>query len=261
MSNLASTLGHRIHRAARDLPRHFVVLAAGWTLVALPSLALAGQDHDHDDDPYDRPGLYLGLSGVYQHNVFENRIENLLEDALQDPVAPLPASLNVSIDDSGGLSAVVGYRLASFFSAELQYEWISEYSVEGSLKGDPPVPSVSGSLYSISGSTLTANTKFIIPFWRVQPYLVLGVGFSTWDVDRGPLAGPVELLDPEIDIDGGRQTDFAGRAGLGLDIYVTHSIVLNAQGQVVLTTVKKPDLGDIDDLNYVGFAAGLQYRF
>ena len=71
----------------------------------------------------------------------------------------------------------------------------------------------------------------------------------------------MELLVPEIDIENGRQTDFAGRAGLGLDVYITPNIVLNAQGQIVLTTVKKPDLGDIDDLNYVGFAAGLQYRF
>ncbi|MEE2673106.1 MAG: hypothetical protein VX466_04875 [Myxococcota bacterium] len=260
MTTQPRALNHRIRRSIRDLLRHFVVLAAGLMLVAVPSLAVAGDHHDHED-PFDRSGLYVGISGVYQHNVFEDRIEDLLEDALQEAVAPTSASLGVSLEASGGLNAVVGYRLASFFAAELQYEWVSKYDVKASLAGDPPVPSASGSLYSIGGSTLTANTKFIVPFWRVQPYLLLGVGFSTWNVDRGPLADPLELLDPEIDIDGGRQTGLAGRAGVGLDLYITPSIVLNAQGQIVLTTLKKPDLGDIDDFNYLGFSAGLQYRF
>ena len=53
----------------------------------------------------------------------------------------------------------------------------------------------------------------------------------------------------------------AGRAGLGLDLYITQNFVLNAQASVVATTLKSPDIGDIDDLNYMSFAAGLQYRF
>ncbi len=237
-----SAASGRIRRSFRDVLCHFVVLAAGPMILVLPSLAFA------DDDPFDRSGAYIQLSGVYQHNVFENRIEELLDDAV-----PVPVSL--SIEDSGGLSALVGYRLASFFAAELQYEWVDEYDISGSAGA------FSGSFYSITGQTLTANTKFIIPVWRIQPYLVIGVGFSSWEVDRGALGIVLEGLSPEIQIDNGNQTAFAGRAGLGLDIYITEHIVLNAQGQVVLSTLKQPDLGDIDDLNYLGFSAGLQYRF
>ena len=110
--------------------------------------------------------------------------------------------------------------------------------------------------------TLTANTKWIVPVWRVQPYLLIGVGFSSWDVDRGAVGTLLNSIpSTDIDIKNGNQTNLAGRAGLGLDLYVTENIVINAQGQAVLTTIKKPDLGDIDDLNYVGFSAGLQYRF
>ncbi len=239
-----SAVSGRIRRSFRNVLRHFVVLAAGLMMVSVPSFAFA------DDDPFDRPGPYVGLSGMYQTNVFEGRVEDLL----QDEAGPVPIS--VSIEDSGGLGALVGYRVASFFAAELQYEWVDEYDIKAGVG-----PLSKASIYSITGHTLTGNTKFIIPFWRIQPYLVVGVGFSTWDVDRGPRAAAIELLDPDIDIKNGKQTDLAARAGLGLDLYVTENIVINAQGQAVLSTLKKPDLGDIDDLNYVGFSAGLQYRF
>jgi opacity protein-like surface antigen len=261
MNTQLSRASGRIRRSFRNRLRHFVVLAAGLMIVTLPSLAFAGDD----DDPFDRSGPYIGVSGVYQHNVFEDRIGDLLQDAVQGD-SPVPVSVGVSIEDSGGVNALVGYRLLSFFAAELQYEWVAQYSIEGSVKGallpfGTDQTQVSGKLYSISGNTLTANGKFILPFWRIQPYLMVGVGVSIWNVDRGALADALELLNPPIDIENGRQTSFAGRAGLGLDLYLTPNIVLNAQGQVVLTTLEKPDLGDIDDLNYVGFSAGLQYRF
>lgn len=245
-ANLSATSG-RIRRSCRDVLRHFVVLAAGLMILSASSLAFAG------DDPFDSSGPYIGVSGVYQHNVFENRIEDLLDDAVL-------GSVSLSMEDSGGLGALVGYRLGSLFAAELQYEWVDEYDIEASVDASPTL-----SLYSITGHTLTGNAKFILPFWRIQPYFMIGAGVSVFDVDRGelfddPVAGSA-LDDAGITVKDGKQTNFAGRAGLGLDLHLTESIVLNAQGQVVLTTLEKPDLGDITDLNYVGFSAGLRWRF
>lgn len=246
---------NRIRSSFRNALRHFVVLAAGLMLVGVPSMAFA------DDDPFDRSGPYVGLSGVYQTNVFEDRVDDLVSDVLENELGA-GVNVKVSIEDSGGLNALVGYRLLSFLAAELQYEWIGRYDVGANIDG---LPGVSGNFYSISGHTLTANGKMIVPFWRVQPYLVIGVGFSTFDVDRGalfndPTVGPA-LAAAGIRVKQGKHTDLAGRAGLGLDVYLTENIVLNGQGQVVLTTLKKPSLDDIDSLNYVGFSAGLQYRF
>ena len=226
-------------------------------LLLLPGLALAQQPVEvEDDDPFDRPGFYVGVGGSYQYNVFQSRIEDVIQDELEGTVLQ---NASFSIDDSGGVNALVGYRVWSWFALELEYEWISEYDVDGKLAG------VSGKLYSIEGHTLTANTKWIVPFWRIQPYLLLGGGIAISDVNRGqvlddPIIGPI-LAAQGIDVDGGKHTNAAGRAGLGLDLYITENILVNAQASAVLTTLEKPDIGDIDDLNYLSFAAGLHYRF
>lgn len=249
----------RIQQSVRNLFRRFVVLGAGLLILALPATAFAAAP-ETDDDPFDRPGLYVGLGGSYQLNVFEDELDDVVSDALEDEVPP-GTGPGLSLDDSGGINALVGYRVASFFAVELEYEWIDEYDVD--LTAQVPDLKVNG--YSIEGHTLTANTKWIIPFWRVQPYFLLGGGLAVSDVKRGdafddPLIGPA-LDSAGIDVDKGTHTNAAGRAGLGLDVYLTRNILLNTEASVVVTTLKEPDVGDVDDLNYMSFAAGLQYRF
>lgn len=209
-----------------------------------------------DDDPFDRPGFYAGISGVYTHNFFDKQIENFLEDQLGQKGS-------VDIQDSGGVSARVGYRAASWFAAEVQYEWIAPYAVDVSGDFGPGGSTIGGRLYDIEGHTLTVNTKWIIPFWRIQPYLLLGAGYSFYDVGRGPMAAPLEAEDANIQIDGGKQNAFAGRAGLGLDLYLTEKIVLMTEATAMVTTknFETPSQGAIDDLYYLAFSAGLQYRF
>lgn len=250
----------------RNVLRRCLVLATGLLILSLPGLALAdANETEQDDDSFDRPGFYIGVGGSYQYNVFQNRIEDVISDALEDD-GSLPAGTNVEfdIDDSAGVNALVGYRLCSWFALELEYEWVDEYDIDGSAS-IPGGPTISGRLYSIEGHTLTANTKWIIPSGRIQPYFLLGGGVAISDVDRGdifdnPLLAPV-LKSAGIDIKQGKHTNAAGRAGLGLDLYITKNILVNAEASVVLTTLKRPDVGDIDDLNYMSFTAGLQYRF
>jgi opacity protein-like surface antigen len=224
-------------------------------LCLLPGLAQARSDEfGADPDPFDRPGFYVGVGGTYQYNLFQGDIEDVIQDALDDAIPG--ASASVDLKDSQGLNALVGYRVASWFAVELQYEWVDRYAIKGSLEA--PF-AASGTIYDIEGQTLTANTKWIIPFWRIQPYFLLGGGLAVADVSRGNLADALVALGG--DIDAGTHTNAAARVGLGLDLYLTEHILLNAQASSVLTTLKKPDLEDVDDLNYMSFAAGLQYRF
>jgi len=244
------------------------LLAAGLTLSAPAALAQEWEweadERDRelaaetavDDDPYDRPGFYAGISAIYTYNFFDQEIEDFLEDELGEQGS-------VDIDDSGGLGARVGYRAASWFAAEVQYEWIETYDVDVSGNVGPGGSNIGGRLYDIEGHTLTLNTKWIVPFWRIQPYLLIGAGYSFYDVGRGPLAAPLEAADNDIEIDGGKQDAFAGRAGLGLDLYLTQHIVVMAEATAMVTTedFETPSEGAIDDLYYVSFSAGLQYRF
>ena len=237
-------------RRARGV--HVPGLLALLALALLPGSARAGDDVD----PFDRPGPYVTIGGSYAYNFFDQQIEDFLEDELGEQGS-------VDIDDSGGLNARLGYRMASWFAAELAYEWIDRYDVEVGGDLGPGGGALSGRLYDIEGHTLTANARLIAPIWRIQPYLLLGVGVSAYDVDRGPIANALEAQDDDIEIESGRSAAFAGRAGLGLDLHLTQNIVLQAEGTALFTTqdFETPDEGAIDDLYYLSLSAGLQYRF
>ena len=221
-------------------------------LLMLPGFALA--EEEADPDPFDRPGVYIGAGGTYQFNAFSGRIEDVIEDEVKDAIPG--ATADFDLDESAGFNALVGYRVWSWFALELQYEWVDEYDIDGSI--DLPLE-ISGKLYSIEGHTLTANTKWIIPFWRIQPYLLIGGGLAIADVSKGSLADAIVSVGG--DIDDGKNYDPVARGGIGLDLYLTEHILINAQASAVLTTLGNPDIGDVDDLNYMSFAAGLQYRF
>ena len=275
----ASPAAEKVRRSTRNLFRHFIVLAGGLLLVATAGTATAQAGKTvmmEDDDPFDRPGFYVGLSGVYQRNVLEGPIEDAIDDEIEDFGIGGGNTVNVSnfrldIEDSGGLNAMVGYRAASFFAAELEYEWVDEYDVEvagtGTVVSGPLTGQsidVSGKAYSIEGHTLTLNTKWIVPFWRIQPYLLVGAGLSVYDTDRGEQADTIELItDDEIEIDGGTHEALAGRFGVGIDWYITKNVLINTNYNVVVTTrnFETPSGGNVDDLNYMGFSAGMQYRF
>jgi len=244
-------VGREIQRSFANVLCSAAMLAVG-LLWMLPESALA--EKQSDPDAFDRPGFYMGGGGTYQFNAFSGRIKDVIQDAVDDAIPG--ANADFDLDDSGGLNALLGYRVWSWFALELQYEWVDEYDIDGSI--DSPFP-ISGKLYSIEGHTLTASSKWIIPFWRIQPYFLIGGGMAISEVSKGDLAAALTALGG--DIDDGTNIKPAARAGLGLDIYLTKQIVVNAQASAVLTTLKNPDIGDVEDLNYMSFTAGLQYRF
>ncbi len=57
-------------------------------------------------------------------------------------------------------------------------------------------------------------------------------------------------------------TDFAGRLGVGIDVYLTSHVLLTAGASAVLTTTDISVAGQkIEPIFYVGGQAGVQYRF
>lgn len=250
------------HRRQRR-PNRPGMPSASWTtaFALLVMLLGAGPALAVDRSPlyprFDRSGVYAGVGATYQYNVLNGEIESVLEDEVDDVL--LGASSSFDLDDSFGVHALVGYRVFKWFAVELEYEWIDQYEIQGSTQ--TPVPA-SGYLYSIEGHTLTVNTKWVLPTWRIQPYFLLGAGLAISDVGEGDLADALGALDAVGDaIDEGIHVEPAGRAGVGLDLYLTRHVVLNVQGSVVVTTFESPDVDNADDLNYMAFGAGLQYRF
>ena len=102
-------------------------------------------------------------------------------------------------------------------------------------------------------NTVTANLKFIIPVWRIQPYLLAGGGVAIWDIDS-----PIQNQS---------STGFAGRVGVGIDTYLTKHWVFNLEATGVLNTNNidpskiSNDITSISHLYYFSMSAGITYRF
>ena len=92
---------------------------------------------------------------------------------------------------------MAGYRILPFLATEVEYEWIDEFDIK--LFGTKA--------FSLEAQSLTANLKWIVPTWRIQPYLLTGVGFTRWK-----LKDKVGLDISETSI------DLAGRLGPGFDV-------------------------------------------
>ena len=82
------------------------------------------------------------------------------------------------------------------------------------------------------------NFRYYIPFERIQPFALAGMG-----------------LMQSIGTDGKSRGAFAGRFGVGIDFYLTTNWVLEASTTYVLPG------GDLKNSRYLCISAGLQYRF
>jgi opacity protein-like surface antigen len=147
------------------------------------------------------------------------------------------------VDHSVGIVPRLGLRMFSFLGAELQYEGVKGYDIE-----------IAGAdTFRMDSHTLTVNAKLHLPIWRIQPYLLGGVGFTHYDIHD----------DFELE-DGGSFT-FSGRVGGGLDLYLTKSLVINGEVTVMLTNGEMVELDTagplIDPLHYLSAQIGLIYRF
>lgn len=210
------------------LAQPLAVSSLALVLGLAPTAALA------DEEGFSHGGLYFGAGGSYVTDTFESS----LEDALDDVV---PGGVSVDIDESAGVNAVIGYRLLPFLAIEAEYEWIDDFDIK--------IDGVKAA--TLGANSGTVNLKWIVPTWRIQPYLLTGAGFTVWDFEDSLGLGLSET-----------STEFAGRLGLGLDLYLTHNLLLTAGANAVLTDTDFSIAGqNVSPIFYVGGQAGLQFRF
>jgi hypothetical protein len=191
-----------------------------------PSLAMAEPAEDY----WKRPGWYVGIAGLYGFETFEKEIK--------DELAPIGTA---SVKDSGGLNVSGGYRLNSWFAVDAAYEWMDNFKIKVSEGPER-------AYLDYATHSFTANAKFILPMWRVQPYLNLGIGAQYWD-----LGFPFDNSDTGW--------SFLGRPGAGIDFFVNRNWVLNVQVNGNLATNALGGGSNINNLYYVSLGGGLTYRF
>jgi opacity protein-like surface antigen len=209
-------------------------------VLLLPAAALAGDD----DKDFSRRGFYLGVGGAYAHNFFEDDIEDAAEKE----------GFKVSVTDTGGVNARAGYRLASWFALEAMYEWMDNFEIEVDGIIDAP-PDLFGATVDYTTHTFTVNAKFLLPTWRLHPYLLLGIGGQYYDLDA---AATFAIHDLDFSDSGWA---VAGRPALGIDAYITENILLNVEVGGVLATSNPSTIPEVGDFFYLTAGAGLQYRF
>ncbi len=143
-------------------------LAIPWLAMVLVAGSAFADNDGGESSPFVRPGFYIGASGVHASDIFEGEIEDIVEDSFGVPV-------KVDVEESWGANGRIGYRLGSWFAAEIQYEWIDPFDVDLSVGG----LDVRGA--SLEAQTVTLNGRLIAPIWRTQPYLLIGVGGAFYD--------------------------------------------------------------------------------
>jgi hypothetical protein len=185
---------------------------------------------------YDRHGPYLGLAGTFGVPL---RLAEAVDTTLPDPrPGRVIAIEGVDAESSIGYHARVGYRFHSRAAAEIHFEYLDEFNVTA-RDGQRPEPTANASILSVEAWTLTADLKAFLLTGRVQPYGVLGLG----------------LMDSRTEPTSGGGQAFVGRMGAGLDLYLSPHFAVSVDVTYVLPA------GSLQDLQYLSFGWGFQYRF
>lgn len=184
-----------------------------WTRIAatVTGLVLCGWTASSiaADDEYGRSGPYVGASGLYAFESFDG------------------SAGSTTPDDSWGYDLTGGYRFNEYFALQINWQHMIEFA---DSTGDTE-------LWLIS-----ADAKFFPLHGIVQPYALMGAGYSSVDDSRA--ASPP------------RNTAGAGfRFAGGLDFYITRNWALMFEAGYVLNTSGRSDYGAIP------LTFGVIYRF
>ena len=226
--------------ARSDTAKTVVQAVAGAALVGImcSSIALTAEE-EVDEDDYARRGWMVGVGGSYAVETFEDDAERELQGKLESK------TVSLSVDDSFGFNARVGYRCHRRFSAEAEVEWLNGFKSDLTQPGFAQLAKV-----DFEPVVVTTNVKGYLLTGRYQPFLLVGAGAMTADTK---LRDPVGLAFTGLDSES--ENAFAMRFGGGIDLYATKNVVVSLDIDYVLP------FGSLDALDYVTIGWGLQYRF
>jgi opacity protein-like surface antigen len=224
--------------AHSDTAKDIVQGAAAGVITGILCSAIAlSDDEEIDPEDFARRGWQIGVAGTYAFETFENDAEKKFKSDFR-----LPAT--ASVDNSFGFNGRVGYRCHERFSAEVHVEWLDGFDVEASSAGFGDIAD-----YKAEPIVVTANAKGYLLTGRYQPFLLVGGGVMTADLnleDNYSLF-PISRTESE--------TAFTMRFGGGIDLYATKNAVVSLDATYVLP------FGNLDDLDYISVGWGFQYRF
>jgi outer membrane protein W len=192
-----------------------------------------------DDDGFSRSGPYLGVGATGAIHLFEDEVQK-------------ESGGLAEVEDSAGLNARLGYRALSWLALEAQYEWVAGLDFVAT-QDLGPVAGKGDTLARLQSHTVTANLKLLLPIWRIQPYLLAGIGGAYYVIDDKTGFGA-----------GGDEWAFAGRVGVGGDLYLTKNLLAFVEVSGVLTTldITAPTTSQsLTGLYYLSTQLGLQWRF
>jgi hypothetical protein len=203
-----------------------ILLHAGTTLAQ-------GGTNETSDTPesgavdYARSGPYVWLgTGIGITTKAEGELTSIVSALASFPVP-------VEVSSSVGFNGRLGFA-GEIFSSELQFEYLPSF--EASVLG---ITAAEWSMF-----TMTANARVQAPLGRVQPYALLGGGFT-----RSAMSARFSSV---------ADTSFYGgalRAGGGLNLYLTEHVAFGGDVTYVVP------FGDNDELDYVSIGLGLFYKF
>jgi hypothetical protein len=178
---------------------------------------------------FDRHGWYVGAGGGGAVNVFDAYVKNRTNGV-------------VETQSAGTFNLRGGYRVWSWLALEGMYEGAYGYDV--GIRGTR--------LADLTTHSLLGSAKLFIPTWRLQPYLMLGIG-----AQYGDFSGTV-ILD-RFDTE---RWDFMIRVGLGLDVYLTRHWLVNVEfaPSVRFASYTRIPSESTDNVS-VTLSGGIQYRF
>ncbi len=208
-------------RACALLTSLLLVTAAG--TVAADDYLGGGAAKKKDD--FARPGGYLSLAF--------------------GGAAPLYTGDFEAARDFSSQALIIGIRGGSRLNRFLAFDVSLDYSLRG-FETD----FTDGSRTELKSVTGFGNLK-LYPFGgRIQPYAMGGVGF-VWGAancyDNTGALVPCSFVEEDI--------VFAGRAGGGLDLYLTRNIALSGEVAYVIPA------DTFDDFNYLSYTGHLLFRF